>query len=197
MPIRPTDMFRKLFGDNFFYILYFQEPGVADAELNADSGAAIRKIIAAASGEAFAGRSIDMSKMFEPTSAADGKGLLDRIPDVRPGWMTQAEADVFVSEYTRTGFTGGLNYYRNFDRNWELLEPVAKAKVKMPAAFITGSNDVGAFIPMPGDEWVPDLRLNATIDGAGHWLHQQCPEEVNRLLVAFLAGIERDGEKWQ
>lgn len=193
-PVPPTDLFRNLFGDNFFYILYFQEPGVADAELNADPVKTIRHFIAAGSGEA--GNFADMASMMEP---AEGKGLLDRFPaEVRiPSWMTESDVAVFVEHYSRTGFTGGLNYYRNFDRNWELLEPVADRKVEMPAAFLTGSNDVGAVIPMAGEEWVPDLRVNETLPGAGHWLHQQRPEEVNRLLVDFLAGLDRDGDRWR
>ncbi|MGH9138053.1 MAG: alpha/beta fold hydrolase [Acidimicrobiales bacterium] len=186
--VPPTQMFQAIFGERFFYILYFQEPGVADAELNADPGHAIRKFIAA-------GSSIDVGQVMQRMAAADGRGLLDRFPDVdgRPSWMTDAEIGRFVEEFTRTGFTGGLNYYRNFDRNWQLLEPVAQTKVEMPAAFITGSHDVGAFMPMPGEEWVPDLRVNATVRGAGHWLHQERPDEVNALLVQFLSGIER----WQ
>lgn len=199
--IRPTEMWRNLFGDNFFYILYFQEPGVADAELNADPASTIRKFIAVGAGDALdlgEDGTPDMATVAQRMFASDGDGLLDRFPDLSgtPRWMTDADVEVFVENYARTGFTGGINYYRNFDRNWELLEPVAGAKVAMPAAFITGSNDVGSFMPMPGEEWVPDLRINATVQGAGHWLHQERPDEVNRLLVEFLSGLDRDGEVW-
>jgi epoxide hydrolase A/B len=191
--VRPTDMLRDLFGENFFYVLYFQEPGVADAELNADPGSAIQRFIAAGAGE------VDLATLAARMSRPGGGGLLDRFPEASgtPGWMTDADTDVFVENFTRTGFTGGLNYYRNIDRNWELLEPAAAAKVEMPAAFVTGSRDVGAFMPMPGPEWVPDLRVNATVKGAGHWLHQERPDEVNRLLLGFLDGLDRTGDRWR
>lgn len=200
--IRPTEMWRNVFGDSFFYILYFQEPGVADAELNADPAASILRFIAAGAGSDIdlgADGTPDLATIAQRMFSAGGTGLLDRFPAVNgtPTWLTETDIDVFVENYTRTGFTGGLNYYRNFDRNWELLEPVADAKVRMPAAFITGSLDVGAFMPMPGPEWVPDLRVNATVKGAGHWLHQERPEDVNRLLVEFLAGLDRDGDGWR
>jgi pimeloyl-ACP methyl ester carboxylesterase len=193
-PVPPTVAFRALFGDNFFYMLYFQEPGVADAELNADPGDTIRRIISAAAG----GEDGDIRSAFGPEQASPGGGMLDRVPPFKgvPPWMTEDEMAEFVARFTETGFTGGLNYYRNLDRNWELTESTADVKATMPAAFITGSHDVGAIIPMPGPEWVTDLRVNATIDGAGHWLHQERPAEVNRMLVEFLAGIERDGSTW-
>lgn len=194
-PMPPTEMFRAAFGDNFFYILYFQEPGVADAELNSDPGDTIRRIISANTG----GEGGDVRDAFNPEAASAGGGFLDRVPPYHgaPEWMTEADIDEFVARFTETGFTGGLNYYRNLDRNWHLTESTASTKVTMPAAFITGSFDVGAVMPMPGPEWVPDLRINATIEGAGHWLHQQRPAEVNDLLLDFLSGIERDGAGWR
>ena len=194
--VPPIEAFRSLFGDSFFYILYFQEPGVADAELNANPGEAIQRIIAATAGGPDGD---EMLSAFTPGAPGGGEGLLDRLPLVSgpPSWMTHAEMDEFVARFTETGFTGGLNYYRNLDHNWQITAPVANAKVTMPAAFLTGSQDVGAIMPMPGPEWVPDLRVNATIDGAGHWLHQQLPDQVNEHLLGFLGQLERDASGWR
>lgn len=193
-PMPPTDIFRQVFGDSFFYILYFQEPGVADAELNADPADTIRRVISAAG----AGGG-DIRDAFSAEAASKGGGLLDRVPPFSglPPWISESEMDEFVDRFTETGFTGGLNYYRNLDRNWHLTEQTASSVVGMPAAFITGSHDVGAIMPMPGPEWVPDLRVNATIEGAGHWLHQERPAEVNELLLGFLSGLEREGSVWR
>jgi pimeloyl-ACP methyl ester carboxylesterase len=169
---------------------------LADAELDANPGEAIQRIIAAAAGGAGGG---DLRNAFVPGEGGTGGGLLGRLPPVGgpPPWMTEAEMEEFVARFTETGFTGGLNYYRNLDRNWHITKPVANAKVTMPAAFITGSEDVGAIMPMPGPEWVPDLRVNATIEGAGHWLHQQMPDQVNELLLGFLGQLARDGSRWR
>ena len=193
-PVPPTELLRSLFGDSFFYLLYVQEPGVADAELNADPAETIRRFIAAGDNETGG-----MAKLGANMSASTSPGLLDRLPPSSPlpSWMSEVEASVFVDSYQRTGFTGGLNYYRNFDRNWELLEPVGSAQVRMPAAFLTGSDDVGALLPMAGPEWVPDLRVDATVADAGHWLHQQRPAEVNRYLLEFLSGLDRRGGTWR
>ncbi len=193
-PVPPTEVLRNLFGDSFFYILYFQEPGVADAELNADPATTIKRFIAAGDNETGG-----MMTLGAAMADSESAGLLDRLPPPTPlpGWMGDDDVEFFVESYRRTGFTGGLNYYRNFDRNWELLEPVQTARVEMPAAFISGSDDVGALIPMAGPEWVPDLRLDLTVPDAGHWLHQQRPAVVNRHLIEFLDGLDRAGDTWQ
>lgn len=198
-PIPPTQLFRNLFGDSFFYILYFQEPGVADAELNADPAETFRKFASVTAVNADeGGPEGGLAGAIKKMTAADGGGFLDRLDSdgTLPAWMSEAEFEHFAGEFRRTGYTGGLNYYRNFDRNWELLEPVGSAKVEMPAAFMTGSADVGMAIPMPGPDWVPDLRFNVTVDGAGHWLHQERPNEVNAVLLDFLAGLDRKGDSW-
>ena len=98
---------------------------------------------------------------------------------------------VYVDAYTQTGFHGGLNYYRNIDRNWERTAAVAERRITQPALFLTGERDpVRTFMPatsMAG--WVTDLRVNAVIPGAGHWLQQQAPEAVNEQLLAWLASL--------
>ena len=109
----------------------------------------------------------------------------------RPAWLSEEELGVYVDTFERTGFTGGLNYYRNFDRNWEQTAHVAEAHVHAPAMFLTGERDpVRRFAPgetMNG--WVDDLRANIVVPGAGHWVQQQAPEAVNSALLEFLRGL--------
>ena len=98
---------------------------------------------------------------------------------------------MYVRAFERTGFTGGLNWYRNIDRNWELLEPVAARRIEQPAMFLTGERDpVRSFMPaemMAG--WVTDLRAMIVVEGVGHWVQQQAPDAVNDALLAFLKGL--------
>lgn len=112
--VAPTQAWRKMFGENFFYILYFQEPGVADAELNADPAQVMRRMMGSlrTDGDKAAGL-----RMVAPGP----EGFLERLPepDGLPEWISQDELDHYIAEFSRTGFTGGLNWYRNFDRNWE------------------------------------------------------------------------------
>src|SRR4029078_10113970 len=103
----PTQIWRKIFGDNCFYILYFQEPGVADAALNADVRASLQRMVAL---EGFGGPIDEMADQPLPP-----------LPD----WLSTAEFDEYVRAFEVTGFTGPLNWYRNFDRNWELTDPAA------------------------------------------------------------------------
>jgi pimeloyl-ACP methyl ester carboxylesterase len=98
---------------------------------------------------------------------------------------------VYVREYTRTGFRGGLNYYRNIDRNWERTASVTDRRITQPALFLTGERDpVRKFMPGAAmDGWVTDLRVNEVIGGAGHWLQQQAPETVKQHLLRWLADV--------
>ncbi|MGE0218686.1 alpha/beta fold hydrolase [Mycolicibacterium sp.] len=173
-----TQAFRRIFGDNFFYILYFQEPGPADAELAADPATTLRKL--------FTVPAIGHQRMFAPGP----EGFLARIPDPAglPDWISRADFDVYVEEFTRNGFTAPLNWYRCFDRNWELTADPPAATIAVPALFIGGSADATlAYTPRARATTVAvgDYR-EVMIDGAGHWLTEERPAEVTHLLIEFL-----------
>jgi pimeloyl-ACP methyl ester carboxylesterase len=108
-----------------------------------------------------------------------------------PPWLSEQDIDVFASEYRRTGFRGGLNWYRNIDRNWELTAPWQNAVIAQPALFIAGSRDAvitGSMGQRALDELetvVPNLQRKVLIDGAGHWIQQERPDAVNAALIAF------------
>jgi pimeloyl-ACP methyl ester carboxylesterase len=185
--VPPTQAFRTIFGDNFFYMLYFQEPGVADAELARDPRLTITRMLNALI------RADDPAatlRLIEPGPA----GYVERLPaiDVLPDWITPDELDHHVAEFTRTGFTGGLNWYRNLDRNWELMADPPAATIDVPAMFIGGTADpVLAFMrPDRAPEMVTGPYREVLIEGAGHWLQQEKPDRVNELLLDFLTSLK-------
>jgi pimeloyl-ACP methyl ester carboxylesterase len=191
-PVPPS----KIFPENdeaLFYTLYFQQPGAADAEFGRDPALTLRKIIHAASGEAGPRKPGDGTP--NPFSMVNRKtGLLADLPDPAelPAWLPPTELERLVADFKASGFTGGLNYYRNLDRNWELQQANAGQTVTIPALFMTGERDPGLAIPgmdkiisaMPA--LVPQLRGSHIIPGAGHWLQQERPAEVSERMIAFL-----------
>ncbi len=185
--VAPTAAWRKIFGENFFYILYFQEPGVADAELNDDPARTMRRMLG---GLRASGDQAAALRMVAPGPA----GFVDRLPEPEqlPDWLSQAELDHYVAEFSRTGFTGGLNWYRNFDRNWETTPDLADATIAVPSLFMAGSADpvLGFTRADRATEVVSGPYRQVMIDGAGHWLQQECPDEVNAALLEFLNGLE-------
>lgn len=182
-------LLRRAMGDNFFYILYFQEPGVADADLNADPERTMRRMLCGLTRRPDEDDAMAAARMFAPGP----EGFIERLPepDGLPDWLSQAELDHYVAEFRRTGFTGGINWYRNFDRNHELTPHLDGVPVTMPSLFIGGAQDpVLVMSPAGGaDKHLLDHRGNVVIDGAGHWVQQEAPAEVNDALLSFLADV--------
>lgn len=185
LPARPTLMMRAVAQGNFHYVLYFQEPGVADAELNRDVRRTLRGFYQEIPKDIIEANKDTPSGVIGP----QGGGILDRLPDGAHGSFLAAEDfEVFARAFERTGFTGGLNWYRNFDRNWELTAYLSGAKVMQPALMITAELDP-VLRPEMADgmsAWVPNLRDTVLIKGSGHWTQQEKPAEVNAALIRFL-----------
>ena len=167
-PAPPTQIMRAHLGEDF-YIVWFQEPGVAEAALERD----VRRTLAT-------------PRVWDPAWAAERD---DHPPT--PRFQTDAELAVYVEAFTRTGFRGGLNLYRNLDRNWRLTEPMGERRIAQPALFLTGEHDpVRRFMPAAAMQgWVTGLRASIVVPGAGHWVNQQEPEAVNAALLDFLGGL--------
>jgi epoxide hydrolase A/B len=181
----PTAAMRDRFGDHFFYQLYFQQPGVADADLSRDPATTLRRLLNdSANGHASATRMI----------APGQEGFIERIPepDGLPDWISPEEFTHYVDEFTRNGFTGPLNWYRNLDRNWERTASPPAATITAPALFIGGTADPALAFMSPGraTEVVTGDYREVMLDGAGHWIQQERPDEVNTTLLEFLAGSE-------
>jgi pimeloyl-ACP methyl ester carboxylesterase len=192
LPFPPTSVMSQT-DDALFYQLYFQDPGVAEAEFERDVRATIRSLLYSASGDAprreTPGGEVGMVRRKG--------GFLSQLvnPTSLPPWLTDADVDFYVKEFTRTGFRDGLNWYRNIDCSWELLAPFAGAQVRVPALYIAGDRDlVVAFRGMnlilanlPNS--VPQLRATVMLPGCGHWTQQERPQEVNAAILDFLRGL--------
>ena len=183
----PMQVFRRIFGENFFYMLYFQEPGVADAELNGDPARTMRRMMAAVRAPGDESAAMRMA-------APGPEGFVDRLPEPNglPDWISQEELDHYIGEFSRTGFTGGLNWYRNMDRNWETTPDLAGATISVPCLFIAGTADaVLTFTRRDrASEVITGPYREVMIVGAGHWLQQERPGEVNATLLEFVNGLE-------
>jgi pimeloyl-ACP methyl ester carboxylesterase len=183
-----VDMFRNIYKDQFFYQLYFQEPGVA--ELNwTDVLTSLRKIYYSSSGEA--------QKAKVVTENPTGSGLLDRLvdPNPFPVWLTEDDLDYFASQFQDSGFRGPLNRYRNSERDFEQAAAFDGKLITQPTAFMAGSLDPVLRV-IPGVDMVElmrkhcaDLRYVRLIEDAGHWLQHELPAKVNAALLEFLRGL--------
>ena len=192
-PTSPIETMRRRYGDNFYYILYFQEldadgNGVADAEFDADPRGILSRLY-------LTGATRRPPEVTDPLRSAGGMIPRSGEPTDFPAWIDASELDYYVEEFTRAGFRGGINYYRNFHRNWELTRGLQDVPVSQPAMFIAGEND-GVIGGATREVLTTRLRQAATdprgvhvLPGAGHWVQQQEPQEVNRLLLEFLEGL--------
>jgi pimeloyl-ACP methyl ester carboxylesterase len=168
-----------------FYIQYFQTPGVAEAEFEADVTASIRRIHFSGSGNAPKGSFGRMKP---------GQGFLGCTvePETLPDWMNAEDVAFYADEFKRSGFRGGLNWYRNFQRNWALLAPWRGCPIRQPSLFIAGARDAVLKFPASQSQiesyprTLPGLRGSHILEGAGHWIQRERADEVNALLLDFL-----------
>jgi pimeloyl-ACP methyl ester carboxylesterase len=188
--VAPLTAMRALGGSEQFYIEYFQTPGVAEAEIEADVGAWLRDFYFTISGEA---------RMDVPTCGLvpPGHRMRDRfqLPDEgQMAWMTPADLAFYTEEFERTGLTGGLNRYRNVDRDWADLAAWTRAPIPVPALFIGGDRDGPTLMGRGAIErfgaTLPRLWRSEILAGCGHWTQQERPNEVNELLLAFLRSLD-------
>ena len=178
-PVRPTTVMPQT-DDALFYQLYFQEPGVAEAELERDVRTTIRRLAFSGSGDVPL-RDLTFANPDAVGMVPRRGGFLSRTvePSALPAWLSDADIDFYAGEFTRTGFRGGLNWYRNIDRSWELLAPFAGARVTVPALYVAGDRDlVVAFRGMDQlipnlSRFVPNLRKTIMLAGCGHWTQQE------------------------
>src|SRR5271165_5933924 len=170
-----------------------RKAGLAEAEFERDPRAALRRVLYSISGDA--------PRETRELTLHPGKGwLANTLEPERPcDWFSDADLDHMAAEFSRSGFRGGLNWYRNLDRNWELTAPWAGAVIRQPALFIAGSVDPvissgsGAAAVEALAATVPGLTRKLTIEGAGHFIQQERPQIVNEAIVAFLRGLSAWG----
>jgi pimeloyl-ACP methyl ester carboxylesterase len=187
----PLATMKKTFGDNFYYILYFQEPGVAEREFDADPRAFLSRLYLSPDSPR------EPPKVTDPKRAAGG--WTDRMgaPKGLPSWLTQQDLDYYVNEFKESGFRGGINFYRNFHRNWETTPQLANAKIAQPVTFIAGDKDgvirgaSAESLKASMSRVATDLRGVTLIPGAGHWVQQESPKETNAALIQFLKSMKK------
>ena len=176
-------------GINDFYLQYFQKPGVPEAELQQDIRGALRRLYYTAGGE--------MTEKDKGFARLTGGTLLSNTvdPEKLPPWLSDADLDYYAGEFSRTGFRGGLNWYRNLRRNWEMSGPWRGQPICQPSMFIAGSRDGVLRFPASMSHieayttTLPGLRGSHILEGAGHWVQQERAADVNRLLIDFLKGL--------
>jgi pimeloyl-ACP methyl ester carboxylesterase len=190
-PARPTSLMPKTENAQF-YQLYFQKPGEAEAEFEANVERTLRLMLFYSSGDApTAGNSgpVGMVPIGRPWLADIPP------PQTLPAWLSEADIKFYTVEFARSGFRGGLNWYRNIDRNWELLAPWKDAKLQVPTLYIVGDRDL--VFRFPGMDtlipklknFVPKLERTVLLEGCGHWTQQERVDQVSREIIRFLQSI--------
>lgn len=182
--VPPIEFLRGYFGDQFFYQIYFQEPGVAEAEFDANPEGILRAL--------YCSPDTPRHPPALGKSTAEGGGWIGRlgVPKEQPAWLTDDMLEYYLSAYRHSGFAGGINYYRNFDENWRRMLPWRNSTIQCPVLFIAGAADsviqgadASALRGMMGKR-IPDLQIEL-LPKIGHWLQSESPEAVNNALVSF------------
>jgi pimeloyl-ACP methyl ester carboxylesterase len=188
---RPSDAFRAMGGAEQFYIEYFQQPGRAEAEIEADVRDWLLGFYFTASGNAPALENLAHTMATIP----HGSMMRDRFryPDAMPAWLSEADLEVYAGEFERSGFTGGLNRYRCIDHDFEEMSVYRHHPIEVPALYIGGDRDGPTIWGRPAIDrfamTLPKLHRSVILDGCGHWTQQERPDEVNEALIEFLGAL--------
>lgn len=191
-PMPPTQAFRETYGDRFFYILYFQQVGVAEAEFDADPREAMRRWLWLGSAEGYRepGEIGDLPPL-EGTTMFGAASRDTPIPEGLPPWVDEADLDRYAEQFETSGFFGPVSWYRNLDADYELTKTLPPPS--MPTAFIGGDKDMVIAHRMEYVDsmqlTVPDYRGATIIEGAGHWTQQERPDEFNAALLAAITTV--------
>lgn len=206
-PVPPTALMRQMVAgqDERLYILWFQEPGVADPVLAANTRAIFEKLMRGGvdpdTARAAASRFAEGTREGDAQEGEEGLEMnpFRRIQAIDPPGvpiMPAAELEHFIATFEKTGFTGGVNWYRNFDRNWETAPEIGARKIEVPSLMVTAEWDpvlppaMAAGMP----SLVPDLETTM-IAQCGHWTQQEKPEALNRILLDWLGRRFRSGRQ--
>lgn len=182
----PITQLREHFQNDFFYQLYFQQPGVAEAEFDADPEGILRAL--------YCSPDTPRHPPILGRSITEGGGWIGRLgkPRQQPDWLSDEALAYYIDTYRHSGFAGGINYYRNLDENWRLMQPYREHQITCPVLFVVGSGDStirgadeGRLRKMMGKR-IPDLQI-LMLPGKGHWIQSEAVEQVNAALLSFVA----------
>lgn len=189
-PVSPLDAMKARTGDNFFYMVYHNEPdGVAEAEYDSDPRGFLSRIYLSPDSPR------EAPEVTDPRRSAGGWIPRLGAPLGLPDWLTQEDLDYYVSQFEKAGFRGGVNYYRNFDRTWELTDGLDQT-VRVPTLFIAGEKDLvingasRAQLEAAMAATVPDLRDVVLIPDTGHWVQQEAAAATNAAMLRFLEDLK-------
>lgn len=183
--VKPVEGMRQMAGEKEFYVLYFQEPGKAEKELEVDIRKTFRRLLYSASGDP------PPEKRWNPFFEKS-KRFIDSLiePESLPAWLTEHDLEIYTKAFEHTGFRGGLDWYRNYDFRWQQTGFLCGAKLQQPTLFVAGEFDTVISMRRKAyenlEENVPNLWKKVLLPGAGHWIQQERPEEVSQLLIEFL-----------
>ena len=189
---RPVEHMRKVFGQKFFYIIYFQEEGVAENEFDADVRETLLRIFYSLSAEG----GERAQKFVASDNSNTAEKYLDTtiLPNVLPDWLSEDDLAYYVSRYEKKGFRGIINWYRCLDIYWDRTEHLAGKKVTQPTLFIGGKKDPITYMVRKAIDRLPqlveDLRGLEFIEDCGHWISSEQTEELNDRLLQFVKEIE-------
>lgn len=181
-PVPPTEALRQRFGEDGYYQLWNQHPGRSEGEMEADLRGNLAKI--------FHGFAHAENLRTFAMVGGDKSGLFTRIP-ATPSLLSDEELDVYVRAFEKTGTRGSFNWYRAMDLNWEDQQEIKDPTIPVPALMITAENDLILRPAMaePMRQWIPDLRI-VQVKNCAHWTQQEHPDEVNRLILEFIADLK-------
>ena len=189
-PQSPMVSWKETFADNFYYILYHnEEGGVAEAEYDSNPYGLLSRLYLSPDSER------EAPKITDPKRSAGG--WIDRLgePKSMPDWLTEDDLAYVVNQFEDSGFRGGINYYRNFHRNWEITEHLQNTKIQVPTLFIAGTKDVVIAGANEGQlngamsRIAEDFRGVILIPEIGHWVQQEAPDETNQAMMEFLRSL--------
>jgi len=183
--VPPIEFLRSYFQEQFFYQIYFQDRGVAEAEFDADPEGILRAL--------YCSPDTPRHPPLLGKSLSEAGGWIGRlgVPKEQPAWLTDEMLAYYLNAYRHSGFAGGINYYRNLDENWRRLLPLRESKITCPVLFIAGTADMviqgmgaDALHDMMAPR-VPHLDI-VMLPKIGHWLQNEAPEAVNEAMLRFL-----------
>jgi pimeloyl-ACP methyl ester carboxylesterase len=183
----PMADWEATFANNFFYILYHNEAGgVAEAEYDSDPRGILSRLYLSPDSPR------EAPVVTDPKRTAGGWIPRLGAPQGLPEWLAQEDLDYYVAQFAASGFRGGVNYYRNFQRNWEITESLAESKIEVPTLFIAGAKDgviqgatADALEKLMGRA-IEDLRAVVLVPEVGHWVQQENPGATNEAMLGFL-----------
>jgi pimeloyl-ACP methyl ester carboxylesterase len=186
----PLTEYQRIAQEHFLHIEYFRVPPRADEELAAQPRRFLHKVFHTLSGA---------GNYFDVFNYPPGTAYIDAMAEPPPlpwPWLSELELEFFVSEYSRSGFTGGLNWYRSFDLKWAQRKPYEGVQSAVPAYFLGSEHDVD-LEGFHGDDPIslmraifPDLRDVRMIPGAGHMVQLEASDAVNAILLDYLRDIQ-------